>query len=401
MLVMARKFCNVLGVTLLTLCCYCGLGPNEAEDTARLECVLSSAKGLDHSLGKALMQNPSFMAKMAAVGIDSAQKASFTPTSFKIFATGISIFDSIMRGANGYELIGGGRQIDIEISRQIDLIGPNGINELFSKGVQVTPDKHGTYIGAKMAFHDTALVSGSLTVGGKQYSFSDVPVAFIGGTQFIIPVGTDPLVIGNTLDTIIRDFPTPDTTDTMVIHDTTYIDPTVVLRVVFDASFCCYLANGIHIPPTWTPGPRVSDDSARVYTNTPVLLPYVGKSEPVVSKYRIDLTNDSTFEFIVTTIGTTAEDIQTIGWAIVFSEHYREGILPPLYSTCGLAMLCDENSDGSWLIRPDPLFDQHNNPGVGYEGQLKFSAFRTTNHTGTCAFYADGWRNYTYNATKL
>ena len=266
----------------------------------------------------------------------------------------------------GYE--GVGKEINIDLNREVDLINQGSLEALIQESVSIDSAKFGKYIGIKMEIGDSAIVSGELKLNGHTYSFSDlkVPMGW-GGFNSLIPGGLD-------------------------IADTTA--PTI--QVLIDAENAFQLEDYEDSPVDVA----IDTSGTNVDFKSVIVFPYAGSDVPTIQKYRITWDGSLELHYYMEVVALLNPDgiLMNVGWRNIYTTGfnrdaaYGDWIEPAYIWSASI----EQNEDGTYAIS-----DKYTASDV-LNQVASFPAFALENHSGTFTYgTGDTGIEVNYTAEKV
>jgi len=304
--------------------------------------------------------------------INNYDQISITPTKLELTFKYITLWENYEIVNN--EVHGSGKRIGIDINAAKDLTEIDTFTPIFNIDQGINFDQVGTYKCIELQLDDKCIVSGSATVNGKVYSFTDRELS-LGWGGIGIPLRDETAI------TITK-------------------DSEQTAGIVMDIEDALSIWRSDDITPESDPNIENgfvaivdSDTNAYLAFNQPVILPFVGSNVLNVKRVLLDITNDSDFDnntgssyFLrVICIENENEELMSAGWLPVYGdEETGDTANMVAYSPAMLYLQSIvKNADGSYKID-----DINYGDTAVRERALHFPAFQIGLHTGIF-YYGD------------
>jgi hypothetical protein len=336
----------------------------EKKKKAQVKAIVSTADNPISGLG--LMVGSMLTAR------NQWDRVSFTPESVKLTISGVKLCTSAAVVGTDIKCSADSKEILIENQQEIELIGKEKFDELFSATAEIEEDKFGTYRGFHLFTPENPpifTVSGAVTVGTETYHLNGLKIPLGGGVSGIMP------------------------TDLNIAADTS---PVLQLFFDIDKAFNISHFGSATCDTAYSNVARVTDPDACIGVHSVGLLPYMGNGNPTISKYELTITSDYLYKDMMKLrlmmLFDEAGQIVDLNWVPIYASTLAapEGSPPPLMP-CGVRNALGKvtkNSDGSYKIESQPC---HENQA------MTIDAFKLENHSGSFTY---GGTSYTYTAEK-
>jgi len=359
---------SVLSLFLLWNCS--GLLDSQPDSSLQVKIATTEnfQPGIAQSLGKVVAGQ---QAVTDSLGLISTGMVSFTPSSFVVELQELVLYTEYVETPSG-EWVGGyegaGKQINIELNREVDLINQGSLEALIQESVSIDSAKFGDYVGINMEIGDSATVSGELDLNNRTYTFTDlrVPMGW-GSFNSLIP-------------------------DHLAIADTTA--PTI--QVLIDAENAFQLENSEEN----TTDVAIDTSGTNIDFKSVIIFPYAGTDAPTVEKYRITWGSATELKYYIEVVALLDPDgtLMNVGWRNIYTNGfslnaaYGHHIQPAYIWAAGIS----QNEDGSYAI-----VDHYTSSDV-LDRVTSFPAFSLGEHSGTFTYgTGDNAMEVSYSAVKM